>query len=138
MIDEYYAALKVQIEAGQGLAGRVYDTVRLDANGTLIRDNYVVLYSPVPLAVPQDRATLPPSFAGVVEFESDIRVVGTTAATVRQMMPRVLAVVGQGITIAGRQAARLRLGDVGKVRPDESVKPFLYYADMSVEWTSRP
>jgi hypothetical protein len=138
VIDEYYTALKTQIELGQGLAGRVYDTVRLDANGALIRDNYVVLYSPVPLDVPQDRFTMTPTFVGTVEFESDVRVVGTTAATVRQMMSRVSTqMIGHGLTITGRQPARVTLGSSGRVLPDTSVKPFLYYADMSFEWTSR-
>jgi hypothetical protein len=139
VIDEYYTALKTQIELGQGLAGRVYDTVRLDSSGVLIRDNYVILYAPVPLEVPQDRVTLVPSFAGPVVFESDVRVVGTTAATVRVMMGRVTTqLIGHGLTIVGRQPARVSLGSAGRVLPDTSVKPFLYYADLSVEWTARP
>lgn len=138
MIDEYFTALEERIEAGQGLANRVFDTVRLSADGGLIRDNYVILYSPVPLDVPQDRVSLVPTFAGTVEFESDIRVVGVDAKTVRIMLGRVKTqLLGPGLTVAGRQPAVVRLGSSSRTVPDTSVKPFLYYADMSVEWTSR-
>ena len=139
MIDEYFTALKAQIQLGTGLANRVYDTVRLDAAGGLIRDNYVILYSPVPLDVPQERFTYSQTFADTVEFEADIRVVGIDAATVRIMLGRVKTqLIGHKLAITGRQPAKVTLGSSGRTVPDTSVKPFLYYGDMSVEWTSRP
>lgn len=139
MIDDYYAALKTRVEAEPGFTGRVYDTVRLDANGALIRDNYVIQYSPVPVDVPEYRYTGLESFAGAVEFDNDFRVVGLNAATVRQMTGRLVEhLVGHKLAITGRAPAAIRLGEVGKTVPDTSVKPFLYYADVSIEWTSRP
>lgn len=139
MIDEYYAALKSQIEGTAMLANRVYDTVRFDANGGLVRDNYVVLYSPTPLDVPQERLTQAATFDDTVEFEVDVRVVGVNAASARVFMGKLSQqLIGHMLTITGRQPARVTLGSAGRVLPDTSVKPFLYYADMSFEWTSRP
>ena len=137
MIDEYFTALETQVTSDAGL--RVYDTVRLDAAGGLIRDNYVILYSPVPLGVPQERFTVVQTFADTVEFEADLRVVGMDAKTARRMFGRVKSqLIGHMLTITGRQPAKVMLGSSGRTLPDTSVKPFLYYADMSVEWTSRP
>ena len=139
MIDEYFTDLESRIEAGTGLAGKVYDTVRLDATGGVIRDNYVILYSPVALDIPQTRFTEIPTFASDVEFESDLKVVGISGQAVRQMLARVMTqLIGYKTTITGRQPARISLGSQGRVREDTSVKPFLYFAEASIEWTSRP
>lgn len=139
MIDEYFTALKARIEAGTGLAGRVYDTVRLDATGVLIRDNYVVLYAPVPVDVPQERFSQVQTFADTVEFEVDFRVVGVNPGAVRLTMSRVLGqLVGHQVVITGRHPAKLTAAGGSRVREDQSVKPFLYYADASAEWVSRP
>ncbi|MDR7189781.1 hypothetical protein J2Y46_002607 [Microbacterium sp. BE35] len=139
MIDEYFTALKTRIEAGTGLAGKVYDTVRLDAAGALIRDNYVVLYAPVPVDTPQERFSQVQTFADTVEFEVDFRVVGVSPQAVRLTLSRVLTqLVGHQVAITGRVPAKVTVSGGSRVREDQSVKPFLYYADASAEWVSRP
>lgn len=138
MIDEYFTALKSRIEAHPGLSGRVYGTFRSDASG-LVRDNYVILYSPVPLDVPQERFTEIQTFDGAVEFDARFKVVAVDEANARRLQAAVLTqLVGFMLTIDGRQPAKVTLGPVREVTPDTSVKPFLFYADASVEWTSRP
>lgn len=139
MIDEYFTALKARIEAGTGLAGKVYDTVRLDATGALIRDNYVVLFSPVPVATPQERHAHVQTFADTVEFDIDFRVVGISPQAVRLTLSRVFTqLVGHQVAITGRQPAKVTVSGGSRIREDQSVKPFLYFADASAEWVSRP
>lgn len=138
MIDEYFTDLENRIASGEGMSGRVFDTVRLDGNGALIRENYVILFSPVALDIPQSRFTKVQTFEDDVEFEADLRVVGTTPATVRRMLSVVMRqLVGHLASAPGRQPAKVTLGSQDKVREDQSVKPFLYFANASVEWTSR-
>jgi hypothetical protein len=139
VIDEYFTALRARIEAGTGLAARVFDTVRMDTTGGLIRDNYVVLYAPVPVGTPQERFSQMQTFADTVEFEVDFRVVGVSPTAVRLTMSRVFTqLVGHGLTIAGRAPGKVTVSGGSRIREDQSVKPFLYYADGSAEWVSRP
>lgn len=139
MIDDYFTALKTQIEGGTGLSGRGFDTVRLDGDGNLIRDNYFILYSPSPVGVPQERFTEVQTYDGAVEFDCDVRVVGVNPGAVRLMLDRVMGrVVGHMLTITGRQPAKVTASLNGRLREDQSVKPFLYYQDITVEWVSRP
>lgn len=138
MIDEYFTALKAHIEAGSGLGGRVYDTVRTGAEG-LIRDNYVILYSPNPVNMPQERFTGVQTFADTVEFDCDLRVVGVSPQAVRLTLGRVHAqLAGHLLTVTGRQPAKVTTEGGGRIREDQSVKNFLYYADLTAEWVSRP
>jgi hypothetical protein len=138
VIDEYFTALKARIESGTGMTGRVYDTVRVGADG-LIRDNYVVLRSPVPVSIPQDRFTKIQTFADTVDFDCDIRVVGVSPQAVRLVLDRVQTqLVGHLLTVAGRQPAKVTTEGGGTVKEDQSVKDFLYYADLTAEWVSRP
>jgi hypothetical protein len=138
VIDEYFTALKARIEAGTGLAARVFDTVRIGDAG-LVRDNYVVLYAPVPAGTPQERFSQMQTFADTVEFEVDFRVVGVSPTGVRLTMSRVFTqLVGHGLTIAGRAPGKVTVSGGSRIREDQSVKPFLYYADGSAEWVSRP
>lgn len=138
MISEHYEALQSRIEAGEGLSGKVHDTVRLDATGGLIRDQYVILYNPVPLDFTVDRYTGLPSYEGTTDWECDFRVVGNSPSRVRATLARVLAqLVGHRLVVAGRQPALLTVAAGSRIREDQSVKNFLYFADGSVEWTSR-
>lgn len=139
MIDEYFDALKARIEAGQGLAGRVYGTVRHSPDGSLIRDNYVVLYTPAALDVPQERFTQVQTFDDTVEFDVSVKVVAVDEATARRMLSRVVRqLTGHMLEAEGRQPSKVVLGPQRTVKEDPSVKPFLYVGEASFEWTSRP
>lgn len=138
MIVAHYAALEARIEAGTGLSDKVFDTVRLDADGGLAYENYVILYSPTQQEIVQSRFAMIADYAGDVPFDCDIRIVGTAASTVRLMLDRVLTqVTGHQLVVSGRQDAKLRVTEVTNVVPDVSVKPFLYTASVSLEWHSR-
>lgn len=139
MIDDYFTALKDRIEAGSGMAGSVYDTVRADADGGLVRDTYVVLYSPTVVGMPQEHFTKVQTFADTVEFDCDARVVGTSPAAVRKKLGVVLKQLGGfEVAVSGRLPGKVTVDGGSRVREDQSVKPFLYYADITAEWVSRP
>lgn len=138
MIDEYFQALKARMELSPVMVGKVFDTLRMNPDGGLIRDNYVLLFSPLPVNVPQTRLAQVQTFADDVEFEVDLRVIAVNPAGVRLWASKVMQqLVGHQVAITGRQPAKLTVSGGSRVREDQSVKPFLYFSDLSLEWVSR-
>lgn len=125
---------------GGALSGKVFDTVREDAQGTLVRDQYVILYHTTPEAS-SERFNLPATMSNsALELEFDVRAVGTTARGAARTLEAFLTrTVGQTLTVSGRQVTPLTVGVSGsRVQTDKSVSPPLYYQDASVLCVSRP
>jgi hypothetical protein len=125
---------------GGVLSGKVFDTVRLNDTGALIRDQYVVLFHTT--ADPEsERFNLPATMSNsALELEFDVRAVGTTARGAARTLEAFLTrTVGQTLTVPGRQVTPLTVGVSGsRVQTDRSVSPPLYYQDASVICVSRP
>jgi len=138
VIDEYFTVLDTRLKLGQGLADKTYDTLRLDPDGNLLRENYVVLFSPTLDEGEVERYMKEPDADDAIPFEVEVRVVGTAVPNVRKMLS---VAVGQfrgfRVGIEGRSPVMLRCVGVTQVRPDTAVKPFLYWASTSFAWTSR-
>lgn len=139
MISEHFDAVEARLEADTDLAGRVHDTVRLDANGGLIRDQYVILYRSVPESIVSGRFNMIPEADSDVTFMVDVRAVGTSPKKCGAVMDRILTqLVGHRLVVAGRSCAPLVLDSSSRIVADQLVKQFMYYADVGFELTSRP
>lgn len=139
MITPHFNAIKARIEAESTLAGDVHDTVRIDAEGGLIRDNYVILYRSPPESIGSGRFNAVADSSSELTFIFDVRAVGTSAAMCGAVLDKVMAqLVGFRLVVAGRSCTPIRLESSGRVTADQSVKPFLFYADAGFEFVSRP
>lgn len=139
MIQATFDALKSRIETAQGMSGKVFNSVRFKDGGGLAYENYVIVNPTVPDEFASDRYLATAVFDSRATFLFDLRAVGTSQGACTKVIERTLGVLlGQRLTIAGRTCDPIMLDTPGKVRPDESVKPFLYYADFAVEVITRP
>lgn len=141
MIAEHFDALQARIEADPDLAGRVSDTVRTVTGGGLVRDQYVILYRSGP-GFEVDRLAAVPQFgSSTLAFTVDARIVGTSPTQVVKTLDRFLGqVVGHSLVVSGRVCAPIEIeqADIGRVTPDTSVAPYLYYCDVTFDLISDP
>lgn len=139
MISEHFDAIKARLEAGTGLSGKVHDTARINADGGLVRDQYVILYRSAPETIATDRFNHVAGVGHVLTFLVDVRAVGTSPSNCGAVLDRVLTqLTGHSLTVSGRSCTPMTLESSGRVAIDQSVKDFLYYADVSFELISRP
>lgn len=139
MITPHFNAIKGRIEGDAALVGKVFDTVRLDDAGGLIRDNYVILYRSAPSSFDNGRLTAVSQYASEATFLVDFRAVGTSATQCGAVMDKVLTqLLGHRLLVTGRVCSPIVLDSSDPVRADQSVKPFLFYQDAAVEFVSSP
>jgi len=139
VITPHFNAIKARIEGDTALTGKVFDTVRIDDAGGLIRDNYVILYRSPADQVASNRFNAVADSQAELTFIVDVRAVGTSAVQCGAVLDKVMTqLVGYRLVVAGRSCTPIRLESSGRVTADQSVKPFLFYADAGFEFVSRP
>jgi hypothetical protein len=129
MIAEY-AAVKARLEADPALTGKVYDSALVNADGTLVRGQYVILFGGGPESLSDDRVTAPQSIDSDAEYLYRARSVSVTADGARAVASKVFKqLVGFEPVIAVRKCPRVKLDGSGQVKADNNVSPPLYYQD---------
>jgi hypothetical protein len=133
-----FAAFRGQLESAPALSGKVFDAVRVDAEGKLIRDTYAVLFGGPPDDLDDGRLALPQMADADATYVYTVRAVSTTAGGVRATLSLLLRqVVGSVLTVEGRRMDRTRLTDVTDVLTDDAVRPPMFYADIEFAVVSR-
>lgn len=139
MITPHFNAIKARIENDAALTGKVFDTVRIDDAGGLIRDNYVILYRSGPDSYVNGRLTAVSQYASEANFIVEIRAVGTSTVSCGAVTDKVMnQLIGHILNVPGRVCSPITKDSSNKVITDQSVKPFLYYQDSAVEFVSSP
>lgn len=137
-MDEHYTALRTLAAVGL-LEDRVFDTVRVDPDGGLIRDQYLILYRSTPEEIASERFMKAATFDDALTFEWDFRAVGVTAGAAGDVAVTFLRnVIGGRLVVAGRACTPIAGGASGRVLPDTSVRPHLFTVTGSVTTISRP
>lgn len=137
MLDEY-AAVKTALAVGP-LTGRVYDTVRIDSTGNLVREAYAVLYGGTPDRLTDERYTAAQRPGSRAFYTYTVRAVAPDPGGVRAVTNTAINnLVGKTLTIPSRVCApiTLELGD--DVQEDESVTPPMFYSDTEFQLISAP
>jgi hypothetical protein len=138
VIREHFAAVKVHLEGDVDLAGKGHDSARRDNIGALIRDTYWILFGGSPDELDDNRFTKAQDINSTAEFVYTIRSVSVTADGARAEADKIaVRLVGVKLTVAGRRLDAIRLTSGGEVRPDESVRPPLYFCDDEYTLVSR-
>jgi len=117
-------------------AVKVYDAVRQDSTGKLLRETYLLLF---PGAGDADdaRATSPQSPDSDVEYEWRIRVVSINTDGIMLLVGKVRNLLsGQRPVAAGRDCSPIIVEDDGDVEPDYSITPPLLYCDLLISFRS--
>lgn len=133
----HYEAVKERLEGDAALADKVFDTSRINADGELIRANYLILYGGSPAELGGDRLFKQQVQGDNGVFDFTVRGVGVTATSARTMLAAASAQLVNWIPeIAGRNCRPMKFTGGGDIRTDTSVKPPLYYADDEYELRS--
>lgn len=131
---EHFAAVKARLDADSALSGKGYDSARRNTDGTLIRDTYWILFGGAPETLNDDRFTKPQAADSTAEYVYTVRAVSVTPDGCRAVVGKVIAqLAGATLTVEGRALDPLRLTASDDPRPDDAVKPPIYFAD--TEWT---
>lgn len=139
MIEAHYNAVKAALEADPDLSGKVYPSARLDDAGGLVRGAYVIVYPTAPLEL-QGRFGQAVTTGSLprATFVFDIRAVSTTALAAGRLLDKIMAqLLGARLTVTGRRVDAVRLESVGRVEPDASITPPLFYGDAAFRVVSR-
>lgn len=132
-------AFKALLGAAAPLLGKVVDTVKVNATGGLVRDNYAVVYAGGPEVLDDDRYTATQRADSTSEWEPTVRYVGIDANSARLMFAAgQTALIGKTLTISGRVNDRIRFLGADRVEEDRNVTPSLFYVDAEYAYTSRP
>lgn len=128
MIFEHYEAFKTFYEAGENMP-TVFDAVRIDESGTLIRDTYVILWPPV-VDLGDDRFLKAQDFDSSQEHDFLVRVVAPSVSLAAKAADRVIArMVGAEIVVDGRTVTKISLSEQTRINADTAVRPPLFFAD---------
>lgn len=137
-VSEHFDAVKAQIETDEALEGKGYDTARRDIEGKLVRDTYWILFGGAPEALDDDRFTKPQDAASTAEYVYTVRAVSVTAAGCRATINKIIAkLAGAALAVSGRSLDKLRLTGSEDPKPDYSVRPPLFFADLEFTLVSR-
>jgi hypothetical protein len=137
MNQDHYDAVQALLELDDALLGRVVDTVKLDAEGRLVRENYAVLYGGSPAELGGDRLRKSQVVDDNAVFDFVVRSVGVDAAAARATSQHVIdQLAGSTLTIAGRYCRPIKHTGGDRARPENSVKPPLFYIDDEFELRS--
>jgi len=130
VIREHHDAVTALLNADTAIIGRLHDAALINADGSLVRDTYWVLFGGAPDELDDDRLTSQQTAASDATFVYTVRSVSSTAAGARAAASRAfVALVGRRPVIAGRICQAIRLDGAGSVEPDRSVTPSLFYED---------
>jgi hypothetical protein len=130
VIAGHIAAVKARLTDGTALAGKLYDSARLDSNGVLIRDTYAILYGGTPDVLDDGRQSSPQAAMSDAEFVYTFRSVSPTVDGCRAVQQIALTrLTGFVAALSGRTCSPIVLTSSGDPRPDMSVNPPIFYAD---------
>jgi len=129
-----YTDVKSRLTADPAV--KVYDAVRQDANGKLLRETYLLLF-PGAGDADDDRLSAAQSPDSDVEFEWRIRAVSINTDGIMLLLAKVRnQLSGYVVTAAGRLCSPIRIEDDSDVEPDYSVTPPLLYCDVYITFRS--
>jgi hypothetical protein len=108
MVDHYTPVFD-QLSEHPGLAGKVFDAVRVTNDGAAVRANYVVIMGVSPVVLDDARYTSVQDVGSTVEVAVDVRVAAVDAAGRRALVGAVTTqLVGVVLDVPGRRCDRVR------------------------------
>lgn len=118
----------------------VSDALRYDDRGDLVRTSYLIAFPTIPTDLAQARATAPVDFEhGARTARIDVQAISPQAARAAKLLARALGVlVGKTPAVEGRRTDPIRFLLSTNVADDSTIMPPVFYADGSVEITTRP
>lgn len=137
MNEAHFQAVIARLEEDDALDGKVHDAARVDANGELVREVYVVVFGGSPAELGRDRLYKQQVLEDDAVFDFTIRSVAPTPAGCRAVATHVAAqLVDFAPTVEGRRCRPIRFTGGDDVRPDISIKPPIYFLDEEYELRS--
>lgn len=135
MDEAHYGAVRARLETV--FSGRVFDSARVNPDGSFVRDNYVVLFGGSPAELGGDRYRRSQVADDNAIYDYTVRLVGVSPSVVRSMVADVRGLlVGWVPRITGRSCRPVKRSGGDDVRPEQDVKPPLFFADEEFELRS--
>ena len=136
---KHFAAVKARLVSQLPVAITVEDTVvPLAADGTFKRAQYVIAFGGGPDALGDDRFTAPQRPDSNAEYTYKMQAVAVTADAARDVAQKVIdALVRFRPVVAGRKCDPIKNTFSGEAKPENTVKPPLFYVDLEFVLTSR-
>ena len=114
----------------------VHKSAQLDKDNVPLRSNYTIVFAHKPRPR-SERFTKVAMSADRLDLDVGVKLVGTTADSVESALDRLEGLDGLALDVSGRLCSPIET-DSGPVLIDTSVKPGLFYVDLSLRFTSRP
>lgn len=128
MEQAHYDAVKVRLESDSRLDGKVFDSARINEDGTYKRDNYLILLGGLSElgGVRSVRRQIPDDDAA---FEFTVEAVSTSPSTARELRAAARALLVDWVPqVEGRRCSKLRFYQGDNPAPIFAVKPPLFRA----------
>lgn len=127
-----YSAVRAQINGDAALAGKGFDTARVDSTGLPVRDTYWILYGGSPDELDDGRLTSVQSPDSDAEYLYTVRMVSVTTDGVLAGAEKIIGrLVGWAPTVPGRNCPPMILDtDDPQVDADTRVNPPLMFMDL--------
>ena len=138
MMRESFTAFRTMLAAVPGIPA-VDDVARVTSSGEAVRENYVIAFPPAIPGLSDDRYKSLQRVESTSRLRFDVRTVATTADGVLLLTDRVLSLIGQALTVAGRRCDPFTLVpgvEEGGALYDRTAR--LFYVDITLETISRP
>lgn len=136
-MDEF-SAFAGLLSADSILSGKVFDSIRVNTDGSPVRSNYVAAVPVVPRE-DDERYMAVPDADSSARHRVNVQVVAVDTAGLRLLSRRVRLVLGVTLTVTGRVCTPIRAVpgvDEGDARYDKVAR--LHYVHMTFEFWSRP
>lgn len=131
----HYDAFRARMETVPQLAGKGHDGVRVNANGSAVRENYFVLFPSLPVSLESGRYSLPDSSESDARYVFDVRFVAVNATGLLVLAdPGVAALLGHRLVVGGRNCTPIELDSRGAAVFDPVAN--LHYMDVAFEFWS--
>jgi len=129
----HFAAVKAQLVSSLPVAVTVEPAYMTNTDGTLKRVQYVILDGGPPDVLDDERLASPQSPDSDAEYLYDVKAVAVNFDGCLTIVQKVLdGVIGFRPVIAGRNCQPIELDGSDKIKPDYTVKPPLFYCDMTL------
>jgi hypothetical protein len=138
-LSDAFDAFRLVLTGGILTTARISDSVRKNATGTPVRDNYVVVSDETPLRV-KDRYTVQQQLNGRMRHRFDVRSVATAPSGRRMYQDAVHAnLIGALPVLMGRECTPIEAVEpLEEGRPKYDSTADLYFAIDSFEFWSWP
>jgi len=129
----HFASVRAQFIASLPVAVTVEPAYMTNTDGTLKRVQYVILDGGPPDVLDDERLASPQSTDSDAEYLYDVKAVAVNFDGCLNLVQKVLdGVVGFRPVVEGRNCNAIELDDSDKIKPDYTVKPPLFYCDMTL------